>query len=203
MNLDDLKTSWKSIDEKATATQKLSEQMVLSMIKENSKSTVSRIQNKLKKVAFYFAGLFVLFIAILAGNPFDYSNLYEYVPAVAYAFLIVAVLEIVIREIIAIGKIRLTKSNLHESLEKIIQLHETYQSVMETVWKISMIIGFLLGTSLLVRNFETYGWTKSILVIAANAITVIVLYLIAKIVFKQLPDTNLDELKMNLNELSE
>ena len=177
--------------------------MVLSMIKENSKSTVSRIQNKLKKVAFYFAGLFVLFIAILAGNPFDYSNWYEYVPAVAYAFLIVAVLEIVIREIIAIGKIRLTKSNLHESLEKIIQLHETYQSVMETVWKISMIIGFLLGTSLLVRNFETYGWTKSILLIAANAITVIVLYLIAKIVFKQLPDTNLDELKMNLNELSE
>lgn len=203
MNLDELKASWKSLDEKVAATHQLSEKMALSMMKEQSKSTVSKIQAKLKKLAFYFTGLLTLFIAILAGNPFDYANWYEYVPAAAYTFLVIAGLEIIIREMIAIQKVRLTKSNLRESLQKIIQFHEAYQSVMDTVWKISMFIGFLLGISLLVRNFETYGWTKSVLVVAANGIFVGVMYLIAKKVFKQLPDTNLAELKINLAELEE
>ncbi|MDQ6476845.1 hypothetical protein [Dyadobacter sp. LHD-138] len=203
MHLDELKASWKSLDEKVAATQELSEQIALSMMKEHSKSTVSKIQAKLKKLALYFIGLLTLFIAILAGNPFDYTNWYEYVPAAAYALLVIAGLEIIIREMIAIRKVRLTKSNLRESLQKIIQFHEAYQSVMDTVWKISMVIGFLLGISLLVRNFETYGWTKSVVVVAVNGIFVSAMYLIAKKVFKQLPDTNLAELKINLAELEQ
>lgn len=203
MNLDELKAGWKSLDEKVAATHQLSEQMALSMMKEHSKSTVSKIQDKLKKMAFYFGGLLTLFIAILAGNPFDYNNWYEYVPAIAYAMLVIAGLEIIVREIISISKVSLTKSNLRESLQKIIQLHETYQSVMDTVWKISMVIGFLLGVSLMVRNFETYGWTKSVLIVTANAIFVGVMYLIARMIFKQLPDSNLAELKINLAELEQ
>ncbi|WP_254411150.1 hypothetical protein [Dyadobacter diqingensis] len=203
MNLDELKAGWKSLDEKVAATHQLSEQMALSMMKEHSKSTVSKIQDKLKKLAFYFAGLLTLFIAIVAGNPFDYHNWYEYVPAIAYAMLVVAGLEIIVREIISISKVRLTKSNLRESLQRIIQLHETYQSVMDTVWKISMVIGFLLGVSLMVRNFETYGWTKSVLIVIANAIFVGAIYLIARIIFKELPDSNLAELKTNLAELEQ
>lgn len=203
MNLDELKAGWKSLDEKVAATHQLSEQMALSMMKEHSKSTVSKIQDKLKKLAFYFGGLLTLFIAIVTGNPFDYNNWYEYAPAIAYAMLVVAGLEIIVREIISISKVRLTKSNLRESLQKIIQLHETYQSVMDTVWKISMVTGFLLGVSLMVRNFETYGWTKSVLVVIANAIFVGAMHLVARMVFKQLPNSNLAELKTILAELEQ
>jgi hypothetical protein len=203
MNLDELKAGWKSLDEKVATINQLSEQMALSMMKEHSRSTISKIQDKLKKMAFYFGGLLILFVAILAGNPFDYNNWYEYVPAIAYTMLVVVGLEIIVRKIISISKVHLTKSNLRESLQRIIQLHETYQSVMDKVWKISMMIGFLLGVSLMVRNFESYGWTKSVLAVVANAIFVGTTYLIARMIFKQLPDSNLAELKTILAELEQ
>jgi purine-cytosine permease-like protein len=203
MNLEELKSSWKLLDQKLATTQQLTEQMALSMMKDRSRSTVSKISNKLKILAFYFAGLFGLFIAILMGNPFDYNTWYQYVPAATYALLVTAGFEIIIREIIAINNIGLSKNNLRENLQKIIQLQEKYESVMLTVWKISMAIGYLFGISLLVRNFGTYGWLKSIWITAAYTIFAVLTYLIVRRFYKKIPDKNLEDLKINLSELEE
>jgi len=201
MNLDEFKTSWKVLDEKIAASQKITENMALSMIRDKSKSTISTIQNQLKNVAIYFCGLFILFIAILVGNPFDYTNWYEYMPAIAYSFLLVVALKMVIQEIFSIEKITLSKSNLRESLQQIIDLHQSYKVVMKKVWKISMVIGFLLGISLMVRNFGNYGFIKSAILVVGNALLVSLLYASAKMIFRQIPDKNLDELRSTLQEL--
>lgn len=201
MNLDELKMNWKTLDDKFSATHKLTEQVVLSMTKEQSKGTVSKIQNKLKRTSFFFTGLLILFAAILAGNPFDYVSVYEFIPAILYTFLVFAVLKIIFQEIINIQKITLSKSNLRESLQEIIALQERFKIMMHTVWKISIGIGFLFGISLMVRNFEKYGLFKSALLVSGFALFVLAIFILANSVFKKLPDVNTEELKMNLAEL--
>lgn len=201
MNLDELKMNWKSLDDKFSTTQKLTEQMVFSMIKEQSKSTVTKIQNKLKKTSLFFIALLILFTGILAGNPFDYVSLYEFIPVVYYTLLVFVALKIIFQEIIAIQKITLSQNNLRESLQKIIALQERFKIVMDTVWKISVSIGFLFGISLMVRNFEKYGLFKSALLVSGFAFFVLVMFIFAKLIFKKLPDVNTEELKMNLAEL--
>ncbi|MCE7060795.1 hypothetical protein [Dyadobacter sp. CY343] len=203
MNLDDLKTSWNTIDAKLQTTQLLSEQVVLSMIRNQSNSTVSRATRKLRNTTLFFSGLLVLFLAILSGNPFDYTHWFEYIPTVLYALLIIAGLQIVISANKEIGGVPLVKSNLRESLQKVISIQQRYQVTMDKVWKISLGAGFLIGISLLIRNFEGYGLTKSLLVIAANALTVLVMFGIAKYIFSQFPDRTLTDLQMHLTELDE
>ncbi|CAG5068095.1 hypothetical protein DYBT9623_00823 [Dyadobacter sp. CECT 9623] len=203
MNLDDLKTSWNTIDAKLQTTQLLSEQVVLSMIRNQSNSTVSRATRKLRNTTLFFSGLLVLFLAILSGNPFDYTHWFEYIPTVLYALLIIAGLQIVISANKEIGGVPLVKSNLRESLQTVILIQQRYQVTMNKVWKISLAAGFLIGISLLVRNFEGYGLTKSLLVIAANALTVLVMFGIARYIFSQFPDRTISDLQMHLTELDE
>ncbi|MCE6991906.1 hypothetical protein [Dyadobacter sp. CY323] len=203
MNLDNLKTSWNALEEKIQASTALSEQVVLTMIRNQSQSTISRSQRKFKNLAFFFSGLLLLFVAIVSGNPFDYVRWYEFVPAVLYAIVIGIALKIIISENLEISRITLTKSNLRESLHKVIFIQERCQVAMLRIWKVSMVAGFLLGISLLVRHFEAYGLMKSVLIIAANALTIITMYLLAKNFFKQLPDVNLTNLKMYLKELDD
>ncbi|WP_159466676.1 hypothetical protein [Dyadobacter sp. 3J3] len=201
MNLDELKTNWKTIDDKFSATQKLTEQMVLSMIKEQSKSTVTKIKNKLESTSFFFGGLLILFTAILTGNPFDFVHWFEFIPTILYTFLVFAALKILFQEIISIRKITLTQSNLRESLQKIITLQERFRIVMNIIWKISICTGFLFGISLMIKNFEKYGLAKSALLIGGFALFVFAIFITANSIFKKLPDASTEELKINLAEL--
>lgn len=201
MDLDEIKMNWKTLDEKFSATQKLTENMFFSMMKGQSKSTVTKIKNKLLRTSFYFSGLLILFAAILSGNPFDYVHWFEFTPAVLYTFLVFTALKIIFQEIINIQKITLTKSNLRESLQEIIALQERFKIVMDRIWKISVSIGFLFGISMMVRNFEKYGLFKSALMIAGFAAIVLGMFILANSISKKLPDTNTEELKMNLAEL--
>jgi len=202
MNLEELKTSWKVLDERISASQKISEDLAVSILRNRSKSTVSKIQNQLKKLFLFFVGLFILFACILTGNPFDYSHWYEFIPATTYILLLVAGLKIIIQEIFSINKITLNKANLRESLQAIIDLHYAYKAVMDKIWKISLLIGFSMAISLMVRNFEKYGFLKSGFLILGNALIVMIVYRLTKTIFKQVPDKNLDELTMDLQELN-
>ena len=203
MNLDELKTAWNRLDENVLASQKFSEQMVLSMMKDRSKSTLANMQRELRRVAVFFSALLVLFAAIILGNPFDYTRWLEYVPVVLYSLLVVTALIIIFNEYCEFRAVSLTKSNLRESLRLVIQSYEGYQSTMENVWKLSLVAGFLFGVSLTARNFEAYGWTKSLLVVGGQAITVLLLYGVARWVFTRLPGTHALELRAHLQELDE
>lgn len=203
MNLDDLKTTWKTLDERLLATHTLSEHVALSMMKDRSKGTLARMRRELQRISVFFAALLVLFGAIIAGNPFDYTHRLHYLPAIVYTLLVVVALGIQAHEYILLGKVSLTKSTLRESLQTVIQSRQRFLATMGTVWKLSLGAGFLLGISLVARHFEAYGFTKSLLVVGGQALTVLLVYALAKWVLARSPDSHLTELEAHLQELQE
>lgn len=203
MNLDELKLSWKVLDERLLASHKLNEQLIITILKERSKDTLTTSKQGLMRIMVFFAGLLFLFGAILLGNPFDYVGWLEYVPAVLYTLLVVCVLGVVIRQYQQLREINLTRSNLRESLLMSIELQEKYQHMMNTLWQLSLVIGFLFALSLSGRHFQQYGWTKSLLIIGGQALTTWLLYRMAKWIFLSRPDAVVAELRSHLTELDE
>ena len=203
MNLDELKISWKVLDERLLASHKLNEQLIITILKQRSKDTLTTIKRGLIRIAAFFIGLLFLFGAILLGNPFDYESWPEYMPAVLYTGLVVRVLLLVIHQYQQIRGITLTSGNLRESLLMSIEIHEKYRHMMNTLWRLSLVIGFLFALSLSGRHFEQYGLTKSLLVIGGQALTTWLLYRIAKWVILSRPDPVVTELNSQLTELDE
>ncbi|TLV02228.1 hypothetical protein [Dyadobacter luticola] len=203
MNLEEWKENWKTVDQKLAASNVLSEQLVLTMIKNQSQSTISKSQEKMRALMLYFLLLMCVFIAILAGNPFDFTHWYQYAPCVIYALVIAAGLKIMFTDHSTIAKVTISKSNLRESLVAVIFVLEKCRAAMDRVWQFSMGAGLLICISLISRNFEKYGIEKSLLLTGANIAVVGVLYLLAKQYFKKFPDKNVQELRTQLHELAE
>lgn len=203
MNLDELKTSWNDLDKKLQDSKQLSTQIVLTMIRQQSQGTVARMQNRLVRLIIFFSGLLMLFVAILAGNPFDFTHWAEFVPSALYALLVVVTLQMLIRHKLKLGKQVVANGNLREGIEGMIHLHQMWKVTMTRIWQISLLAGILLSISLLARNFGSYSLTKTLLIIFGMAATVAVLYFFTQLMLKKMPDRHLTELKLNLAELDE
>lgn len=203
MNLDELKTSWKTLDDKLATTHALTERMARNLIKDQSRGTVATITSDLKRAGFFFAGLLGVFVVILATNPFDYSGWAEFIPVVLYSLLVLVALALIGHEYRQVRQTTLTNSNLREGLSQVIRLHEQYLKTMNRVWQVSLGIGFLLGISLFARHFDDYGLTKFMLLAGGQALTIVVLYRLATWFMHQNSNTHLDQLKVHLRELEE
>ncbi|MCY7359753.1 MAG: hypothetical protein LH609_20320 [Rudanella sp.] len=201
MNLDELKTSWKTLDNKLMMTHALTEKMARTLINDRSRGTVASIMGELKRVGFFFAGLMVVFGVILATNPFDYSGRTEFIPVVLYSLLVVVALFLIAREYQQVRQTTLAQSNLHESLNQVIRIHEQYLKTMDRVWKLSLVIGCLFGLSLVARHFSDYGLAKFVLLASGQALTVVAMYALAKWLMGQAPNSHIDQLKAHLEEL--
>ena len=203
MNLDELKPSWKALDTKLVATHALSEQMARALINDRSRGTVAGIAGHLKQAAVFFAALLGLLGVILTTNPFDYTGWAEYSPGVLYSLLVGVALVMIVQEYRQVRQTTLTKSNLGESLSQIIRLHEQYLKTMNRVWQLSLVIGFLFGLSLFARHFSDYGLTKFMLLAGGQALTITLLYGLARWLMNQSPNSHIAQLKAHLRELDE
>ena len=203
MNLDELKASWKALDTKLVATHALSEQMARALISDRSRGTVAGIEGQLKQVAVFFAVLLGLLGVILTTNPFDYTSWAEFIPVLLYSLLVLVALALIVREYREVRQTTLTKSNLSESLSQIIRLHEQYLKTMDRVWQLSLVIGFLFGLSLFARHFADYGLTKFMLLAGGQALTIAILYRLARWRMNQSPNLHIAQLKAYLRELDE
>ena len=89
MNIDEIKTEWKQYSKKLEVSQRLNEHLILSMLKERSRSRVSKIRRN-NTVYLVLMLLTLLFLAaIFAGNPFDFKYRLQYIP---YGILSIGVL---------------------------------------------------------------------------------------------------------------
>jgi hypothetical protein len=84
MNLDELKTVWRVYDQKIKTSQTINDKLIESMIKERSTSRVALIKKQYQFFSIMLAAEFILIIAILTGNPFDFTYRLQFVP---YIFL--------------------------------------------------------------------------------------------------------------------
>lgn len=80
MNIDELKTSWQVYDKKIQSSQAINEKIIESMIKERSTSRVASIKKQYQFFCIMLAAEFILTIAILTGNPFDFKYKLQFVP---------------------------------------------------------------------------------------------------------------------------
>ena len=155
----------------------------------------------LKQAAFFFAGLLIVFGIIMATNPFDYSSWGEFIPVVLYSLLVLVALTLIVREYRQVEQTTLTTSNLRESLNQVIRVHEQYLKTMDRVWKLSLVIGFLFCLSLFARHFSDYSLTKFVLLAGGQALIVVVLYRLAIWFMRQSSNTHLAQLRAHLEEL--
>jgi hypothetical protein len=89
MNIEQVKTEWQEYNKKLALSQRLNEQLLISMLRERSRSRVSRIR---RNNSIYMALMILnlaLLAAIFAGNPFDFKYVIQYIP---YGLLAIGVL---------------------------------------------------------------------------------------------------------------
>ncbi|WP_234733653.1 hypothetical protein [Tellurirhabdus bombi] len=203
MELDELKASWRVYDEKISRQQQLNEQMFLSMIKDRSKSNLAKMGQKIRLAGTIMVGTILFFTAAILGNPFDFTNWYSYVPMVLYLVLGLFALVIIVKEHRQLNQVNLSRENLRDSLAKVIQSHEQTQRILGKVWLLFMVAGFLLGVALVSRNFDAYGMAKTVTFLGLQVGIILVLYGLAKWVFRAFEDPQAEALKESLKELDQ
>ncbi|GAB3893794.1 hypothetical protein GCM10028803_08280 [Larkinella knui] len=203
MNLDELKSTWKAYDEKILVSQKLSEQLVFLMIKDRSKGTLARMERNLKLAGFIMTAVVFFFTAAIAGNAFDYTSWYFYIPSVLYIVLALVALVIVIKNVRNLSHVDLSRQNLYDSLKTVLRWHEKAQAALSRVWLLCMLSGFLFGVSMVARNVEAYGTTKVILLLGGQTAVILLLYAAARWLFHAFEDTHGNELRESLQEMEQ
>lgn len=203
MDLDQLKSTWKTLDDKLAATYRLNEQMARALLNDRSRGAIASIRQDLRWAALFFAALFSLFCVILLTNPFDYTTWVAFVPGILYSLLVAVVLLLIAVDYNQMQTNELVAGSLRESLTRAVYQHERYLKLMGRIWQISLLLGLLLGVSLSARNFNAYSVTKSVLLVGGQVLTGALLYWVAKRVLGRSPNQHLSRLKAHLRELDE
>ncbi|WP_138990750.1 hypothetical protein [Larkinella sp. C7] len=203
MNLDELKSTWKGYDEKMLASQKLSERVVFMMIKDRSKSVLAKMERNLTGAGLLMTAVVIFFAAAIAGNAFDYTSWYFYIPSVLYMGLALFAIAVIVKNYRHLSRVSLSQQNLYDSLTTVLQWHQKTRAALARVWLLCMMSGFLFGVSMVARKFETYGTTKVMLMLGGEMLLILVLYALARWVFAVFEDRLGKELTENIQELDQ
>ena len=123
MNIEEMKTAWEQYNQKLILSQQLNQQVIMGMLKERSRSRVSRIRKENFVLLAWMLIISAFLIALLIGNPFDFRYTLQYMP---YGILLIGVF-------LAIGSIykslcqfdvNLNKENLGVFLKRTIGEYE-------------------------------------------------------------------------------
>jgi len=93
MNLEELKATWQDYDQKLIATRTINEKIIMSMMREKSASTLSKMRRMclhtilLMGVIIWFSSMSIIY------NAFDYEYKLQFLPLILY--VIVAVIFVV------------------------------------------------------------------------------------------------------------
>lgn len=89
MNIEELKVEWTAYNKKLTVSQRLNEQLIQSMLKERSRSRISKLRKENIFLLLYMVIVLIFLVAIFIGNPFDFNYTWQYLP---YSMLTVGVI---------------------------------------------------------------------------------------------------------------
>lgn len=145
MNLEELKTEWKQYHQKLETSQRLNEQIVLGMLKERSRSRVSkiRVKNVIYMVLMFLNLVFLA--AIFAGNPFDFKYSVQYLPYGVLSIGVLMAIFVLIRNIQNFSA-DINKVNLGSFLRKTIAAYEKNKKAER--WFGMLILGAGSATAL-------------------------------------------------------
>lgn len=201
MNIDEIKTEWKQYSKKLEVSQRLNEHMILSMLKERSRSRVSKIRRN-NTVYLVLMLLTLLFLAaIFAGNPFDFKYRLQYIP---YGILSIGVLLAII-SLVKSFKTFTTNINsvsLDNFLKRTIEEYDKNKKIERWFGVIIFSAGLLTAFSFLPKKLEHKEFWQAIGETAVSMLITIAIYFIA---FKlgAFKNKNKEEFENDLKEWNE
>jgi hypothetical protein len=178
MNIEELKNEWKQYDQKLALTERLNERLIQSMLRERSRSRISKI----RRDCFIFMVLMfinlVLFAVIFAGNPFDFKYAVQFIP---YGLLTIGVLLAIISLIKTLRrfKVNINTVNLHSFLIATISEYEKNKKMESWFGTIIFSGGLLTVFSFLPRKLENNGLWPALLDTAISLLITVAIYFIA------------------------
>ena len=181
MNIDDLKMAWQEYDSRLQATNTLSAQIVKSMIRDRSESRLSNITRQHIYGIFYMIFWLVLGIAILLGNPFDYTLKVEYIPVSVFCISMAILIGGLYNAYSQLKTVNIDSDNIDGSLRKIISVYEKPNRFMSNAVKLLLLSATVLfPLSFLPRKIENLGFwpglVDTIIPVAISITTVWIAY---------------------------
>jgi hypothetical protein len=199
MNLDELKSAWQVYDKKLQNSQAINEKIITSMIKERSSSRISKIKRENTFLLLVMIIEFIFLVAILAGNPFDFEFLWQFVP---FFVLLVGNLMaiIVLFKVYQMIKTEITDTNLSFFLNKIINGYEKNKQAERWFGLIMFVSGCLTIFSFLPHKLANKTLPMAILDTIIPLLISVGIYFIA---FKlgAFKNRKSEEFKKDLEEL--
>jgi hypothetical protein len=201
MNLEEIKTEWLQYNQRLQNSQRLNEKIILSMLKERSKSRVSKIRRQHGIYMVLMVICFLFLAAILAGNPFDFKYKWQYIP---YGFLAIGVLLAIVSLIKSIRSFSININNvsLDVSLKKIIGAYEKNKKIERLFGILIITAGTLTAFSFLPNKLEHKALWPAL---AETAISIIITLSIYFIAFKSgaFKNRNKEDFENDLKEWNE
>ncbi len=178
MNIEQLKTEWKQYDHKLSLSQRLNEQVIQSMLRERSRSRVSKIRRDTIIYMILMLINLVLLAAIFAGNPFDFKYMVQYIP---YGLLTIGVLLALLSLVKTLQRfnVNTNKVNLHSFLNTTIEEYEKNKKMERWFGIIIFSAGVLTVFSFLPKKMENKGVWPALGETAISIVITLAIYLIA------------------------
>lgn len=178
MDIEQLKTEWKQYNQKLALSQRLNEQVIHSMLRERSRSRVSKIRRDTVIYIILMLLNLVFFAGIFAGNPFDFRYAAQYIP---YGLLTVGVLLAVVSLIKTLQRfnVNTNKVNLHSFLKTTIDEYEKNKKMESWFGMIIFSAGVLTVFSFLPKKLENKGLWPALGETAISIAITLAIYFIA------------------------
>ena len=206
MTIDELKTAWQTYDTRLQLTHKLSDKLIISMIKEKSQSRLAKVKRHYLIGLFYIIALLCFSVAVLIGNPFDYTYILEYLPIALYALGLAILIISMFNTNRKLQQVEINQSNLGNSLKQIASILEKYQKpgkLLGITLKLILSAIILFPLSFLPRKIDRMGfWEGSIETLIPVLIAAAMIFVAFKLgAFKERNGKRFEEYTKELEEL--
>ncbi len=174
MDLDDFKATWQAYEQKLDSAQQSGQQLLTIILRNQSKSTIDKMIRELRMAYVILIGIVLVFSAIIAGNPFDYTHFLHYIPACGYILIAGTGLYFTMRHNNDLRRTTLGTNNLHQALTELIRLRTRHTELMSRVWIMGMLAGSMIMLPNIARKFSDEGWvTTGLLILLPIAVTAV------------------------------
>ncbi|HYF30171.1 MAG TPA: hypothetical protein VD993_03530 [Chitinophagaceae bacterium] len=178
MNIEQIKKEWQQFEQRLTLSQRLNEQLIMSMLKERSRSRVSKIRRDSSLYLLLMVINLGLITSIFIGNPFDFVYVFQYIP---FGLLALGVVLAIISLVKTMRRFNVNLSNvsLDDFLKETILGYEKNKKI-EGWFGLSMFCaGLLTVFSFLPKKLENKDLWTALGETAISLTITLVIYFIA------------------------
>ena len=178
MNVEQIKEEWARYNEKLSLSRQLSDKLIISMLKERSRSRISAIRRSNLLYLLLMSLVLILLIAIFTGNPFDFEYSWQFIP---YGVLVIGVIITIITLVQSLLGLPadLNKLDLSSFLKQTVSAYDRKKKVESWFGIIMFTGGVLTVFSFLPGKLKNKTVSEAILETGLLVLITIIIYFIA------------------------